>query len=217
MSLLHGIRCLVTAGPTYEAIDPVRFIGNRSSGKMGIAIAEVLAERGADVVLVLGPSSISVSGMVKKIVRVESSDEMYNAVHNEWKDCKIGIFSAAVADYKPKLVVEQKIKKEDAEMTIELVKTKDILYSIGQIKEEQQFLAGFALETHNELENAKKKIIKKNLDLIVLNTLNDTGAGFQLDTNKITLIDKENKITKFELKTKQEVAVDIVNYIESKL
>lgn len=217
MSSLNAVRCLVTAGPTYEAIDPVRFIGNRSSGKMGIAIAEELAIRGADVILVLGPSTIPVSEKVRKIVRVESSDEMYKAVYNEWKDCSIGIFAAAVADYKPKEVAVHKIKKNTSQLTLELVKTKDILHSIGQIKEVNQFLVGFALETNDEIENAKKKIVKKNLDLIVLNTLNDKGAGFQHDTNKITCIDKENKITSFELKSKQEVAVDIVNYLEAKL
>lgn len=216
MRSLRGIQCLVTAGPTYEAIDPVRFIGNRSSGKMGIALAEELATRGADVTLVLGPSSVEVNPIVKKILRVESSDEMYQAVVRVMPLMQLGIFSAAVADYKPKVVAEQKIKKAGESLTIELVKTTDILKTVGETKKEGQILIGFALETQNEIENAQNKIVKKNLDLIVLNSLNDKGAGFQHDTNRITLIDKENKITKFELKSKREVAVDIVNYIESK-
>lgn len=216
MNSLRGVQSLVTAGPTYEAIDPVRFIGNRSSGKMGIALAEELAMRGADVTLVLGPSSIEVNPIVKNIVRVESSDEMYRSVTQVIPFMQLGIFSAAVADYKPKVVADQKIKKAGESLTIELVKTRDILKTVGETKKEGQILVGFALETENEIENAQNKIIKKNLDMIVLNSLNDKGAGFQHDTNRITLIDKENKITKFELKSKREVAVDIVNYIESK-
>ena len=216
MSSLRGIHCLVTAGPTYEAIDPVRFIGNRSSGKMGVALAEELALRGAEVSLVLGPSAVLVNPIVKNILRVESSDEMYHAVRQIMPSIQLGIFSAAVADYKPKEVSEQKIKKSGETMNIELVKTIDILKAAGETKKEGQVLVGFALETQNEIENAQKKIVTKNLDMIVLNSLNDQGAGFLLDTNKVTLIDRENKITKFELKSKREVAVDIVNYIESK-
>lgn len=216
MSALKGVQCLVTAGPTYEAIDPVRFIGNRSSGKMGIAIAEELSHRGAQVTLILGPSSISVPESIGKIIRVESSDEMYQAAVRVWSSCQLGVFAAAVADYKPKEVANQKIKKLGDTISIELVKTLDILQFIGKSKGADQILVGFALETQNELENAKQKIAKKNLDMIVLNSLNDKGAGFQHDTNRITLIDSENKITKFELKTKREVAIDIVNSIESK-
>ena len=216
MSLLRAIHCLVTAGPTYEAIDPVRFIGNRSSGKMGVALAEELALRGAEVSLVLGPSAVLVNPIVKNILRVESSDEMYHAVRQIMPSIQLGIFSAAVADYKPKEVSEQKIKKSGETMNIELVKTIDILKATGETKKEGQVLVGFALETQNEIENAQKKIVTKNLDMIVLNSLNDQGAGFLLDTNRVTLIDRENKITKFELKSKREVAVDIVNYIESK-
>ena len=213
---MRGIHCLVTAGPTYEAIDPVRFIGNRSSGKMGVALAEELALRGAEVSLVLGPSAVLVNPIVKNILRVESSDEMYHAVRQIMPSIQLGIFSAAVADYKPKEVSEQKIKKSGETMNIELVKTIDILKATGETKKEGQVLVGFALETQNEIENAQKKIVTKNLDMIVLNSLNDQGAGFLLDTNRVTLIDRENKITKFELKSKREVAVDIVNYIESK-
>ncbi|MCE2963530.1 MAG: phosphopantothenoylcysteine decarboxylase [Chitinophagales bacterium] len=216
MSALKGVQCLVTAGPTYEAIDPVRYIGNRSSGKMGIAIAEELSHRGAQVTLILGPSSISVPESIGKIIRVESSDEMYQAAVKVWSGCQLGVFAAAVADYKPKEVANQKIKKLGDTISIELVKTSDILQFIGKSKGADQILVGFALETQNELENAKQKIAKKNLDMIVLNSLNDKGAGFQYDTNRITLIDSENKITKFELKTKREVAIDIVNSIESK-
>lgn len=205
----------MTAGPTYEAIDPVRYIGNRSSGKMGIALATELTRRGAEVILVLGPSAERVDQSIAKIVQIESSDEMYRAVMEEWKDCQLGIFAAAVADYKPKELAQQKIKKSDENMTIELVKTKDILKAAGEAKSSHQILVGFALETENEIENAKKKIVKKNLDFIVLNSLRLEGAGFQHDTNQITVIDKENKITNFELKSKQEVAVDIIHYIES--
>ncbi len=216
MSALKGAQCLVTAGPTYEAIDPVRFIGNRSSGKMGIAIAEELSHRGAQVTLILGPSAISVPESIDKIIRVESSDEMYQAAVKVWSNCQLGVFAAAVADYKPKEVANQKIKKLGDTISMDLVKTIDILQSIGKSKGVDQILVGFALETQNELENAKQKIAKKNLDMIVLNSLNDKGAGFEQDTNRITLIDSENKITKFELKTKREVAIDIVNSIESK-
>lgn len=216
MSALNGVQCLVTAGPTYEAIDPVRFIGNRSSGKMGIAIAEELSHRGAQVTLILGPSSISVPESIGKIIRVESSDEMYQATVKVWSNCQLGVFAAAVADYKPKEVANQKIKKLGDTLSMDLVKTIDILQSIGKSKGVDQILVGFALETQNELENAKQKLARKNLDMIVLNSLNDEKAGFQYDTNRITLIDSENKITKFELKTKREVAIDIVNSIESK-
>jgi phosphopantothenoylcysteine decarboxylase/phosphopantothenate--cysteine ligase len=183
---------------------------------MGIAIAEELSHRGAQVTLILGPSSISVPESIGKIIRVESSDEMYQAAVKVWSGCQLGVFAAAVADYKPKEVANQKIKKLGDTISIELVKTSDILQFIGKSKGADQILVGFALETQNELENAKQKIAKKNLDMIVLNSLNDKGAGFQYDTNRITLIDSENKITKFELKTKREVAIDIVNSIESK-
>ena len=216
MSSLRGIKCLVTAGPTYEAIDPVRFIGNRSSGKMGIAIADDLTKRGAEVVLILGPSSEKIPTQIAKVVRIESADDMYHAVMSEIKTVRLGIFSAAVADYKPKVVAQEKIKKAGEELSIDLVKTVDILAEVGKQKSANQVIVGFALETNNEEENAKQKIVKKNLDMIVLNSLKDTGAGFQHDTNQIMIIDKENNSVKFELKSKLEVAVDINNYIESK-
>lgn len=216
MSSLRGIKCLVTAGPTYEAIDPVRFIGNRSSGKMGIAIADDLTKRGAEVVLILGPSSEKIPTQIAKVVRIESADDMYHAVMSEIKTVRLGIFSAAVADYKPKVMAQEKIKKAGEELSIDLVKTVDILAEVGKQKSANQVIVGFALETNNEEENAKQKIVKKNLDMIVLNSLKDTGAGFQHDTNQIMIIDKENNSVKFELKSKLEVAVDINNYIESK-
>jgi len=206
----------VTAGPTYEAIDPVRYIGNRSSGKMGIAIAEDLILRGAEVVLILGPSSETIPPQIAKVIRVESAEDMHRAVMSIIADVQLGIFSAAVADYKPRDVVEEKIKKVGEELSLDLVKTIDILSEVGKRKTATQVIVGFALETNNEEENAKQKIVKKNLDMIVLNSLKDKGAGFQQDTNKIMIVDKENNTTKFELKSKREVAMDINNYIESK-
>ena len=206
----------MTAGPTYEAIDPVRYIGNRSSGKMGIAIAEDLILRGAEVVLILGPSSETIPPQIAKVIRVESAEDMHRAVMSIIADVQLGIFSAAVADYKPRDVVEEKIKKVGEELSLDLVKTIDILSEVGKRKTATQVIVGFALETNNEEENAKQKIVKKNLDMIVLNSLKDKGAGFQQDTNKIMIVDKENNTTKFELKSKREVAMDINNYIESK-
>lgn len=215
MSSLHGVRCLVTAGPTYEAIDPVRFIGNRSSGKMGIAIAEELGRRGAKVTLILGPSSLTVNNYVDQVIRVESADDMLEAVKLVMPEAQLGIFAAAVADYKPVKVESQKIKKNDDQYMLKLIKNTDILLYVGSQKRSDQVLVGFALETQNELENAKKKLVKKNLDMIVLNSLNNPKSGFQYDTNQITLIDKNNNIVYFELKTKVEVARDIVNSIET--
>lgn len=214
---LHGKKALVTAGPTYEAIDPVRFIGNRSSGKMGIAIAEQLAALGADVTLVLGPVTTLVKQAAVKIIRVESGEQMYEAALANFKQQDIVICSAAVADYKPALTSNVKIKKEQAAngnstMNLELIETKDILKELGRQKT-TQYLVGFALETNNLLEYATQKLKSKNLDLIVANAANERGSGFGVDTNKVTLIDKHNKITGFELKPKPEVAKDIVNYI----
>ncbi|MFC4816946.1 bifunctional phosphopantothenoylcysteine decarboxylase/phosphopantothenate--cysteine ligase CoaBC [Flavobacterium sp. GCM10023249] len=209
---LKGRKILVTAGPTYEAIDPVRFIGNHSSGKMGFDIAIAAANLGAEVILVSGPTHLQVKHSLIKLIRVVSAEEMYSACHDYFDAVDVAIAAAAVADYRPKNVADQKIKKNDASFTIELEKTKDILSSLGQIKK-NQFLIGFALETENEIEHAKQKIQKKNLDLIVLNSLNDTGAGFGKPTNKVTFIDKEYTIEPQELKTKEEVAIDIVNKI----
>ena len=204
-SPLFGKQVLITAGPTYEAIDPVRFIGNHSSGKMGFALAQVAGDLGAEVILITGPSHEQLShGNVRRI-DVVSAQEMYEATHNFIDDSDIAIFSAAVSDFTPKVVSSQKIKKKDSNMEVAMVPTKDILASVGQ-KKDKQFLVGFALETENELNNAKDKIQKKNLDLIVLNSLQDKGAGFKSNTNKVTLIDKEGQILSFELKSKQEVA-----------
>ena len=213
---LRGKKVLLTAGPTYEAIDPVRFIGNHSSGKMGFEIAKAAANLGAEVILISGPSHQKVNHSFIKRLDVKSADEMYNAAHQYFNDVDIAILSAAVADYKPKNIADQKIKKKDATLQIELAPTKDILASLGAIKK-QQFLVGFALETNNELENAKGKLKRKNLDAIVLNSLQDKGAGFATDTNKVTIIDKDLNEIPFKLKSKKEVAVDIINEIIKKL
>ncbi|MEO0527096.1 MAG: bifunctional phosphopantothenoylcysteine decarboxylase/phosphopantothenate--cysteine ligase CoaBC [Bacteroidota bacterium] len=213
---LSGKKVLITAGPTYEAIDPVRFIGNHSSGLMGCELAKAAAKFGAEVVLVLGPSHLTVEHHLISIVRVTSADEMYHTVHEYYDTTNIAICAAAVADYRPKTVADQKIKKKADNLTIELVKNKDILFSLGEQKK-SQFLVGFALETENEVENAKGKLAKKNLDAIVLNSLNDSGAGFGKPTNKISFIDKNLRIKTFDLKTKAEVAVDILNEIISNI
>lgn len=209
---LKGKKLLLTAGPTYEAIDPVRFIGNHSSGKMGFEIAKAAANLGAEVFLVSGPSHQTVKHSLIHRIDVKSAQEMYDACHKHYKDVDIAILSAAVADYRPKNVAAQKIKKKDAALVIELEPTKDILKSLGAIKE-NQFLVGFALETNDEVANAKKKIEGKNLNLIVLNSLQDKGAGFAGDTNKITIIDSEFNETSYSLKSKKEVAKDIINEI----
>lgn len=209
---LHNKKVLITAGPTYEAIDPVRFIGNHSSGKMGFEIAKSASQLGAEVILITGPTHQNVSSNLIKIIPVVSAQEMYNATHNNFKDCDIAILSAAVADYKPKFVADKKIKKKDSTLTLELEKTKDILGSLGKIKK-NQFLVGFALETDNELENAIGKLKSKNLDLIVLNSLNDEGAGFGGVTNKVTIIDKNENSVNYGLKSKAEVAKDIMQEI----
>ena len=209
---LFGKKVIITAGPTYEAIDPVRFIGNHSSGKMGFELANAAANLGAKVYLVTGPSHEKVFNSLIKRIEVVSAQEMYTEVHKHYDTSDIAICSAAVADYKPKMVSESKIKKDTDSISIELVKTRDILASLGKTKK-NQFLVGFALETDNEIENATNKLKKKNLDLIVLNSLNDKGAGFKKDTNKITIIDKFEKISEFSLKSKAEVASDIFNEI----
>ncbi|WP_405606086.1 bifunctional phosphopantothenoylcysteine decarboxylase/phosphopantothenate--cysteine ligase CoaBC [Polaribacter sp. Asnod1-A03] len=213
---LKGKKLLLTAGPTYEAIDPVRFIGNHSSGKMGFAIAKAAANLGAEVYLISGPSHQQINHSFVKRIDVVSAEEMYNATHTYFKSVDIAILSAAVADYKPNNVATQKIKKKDSSLQIELAPTKDILASLGKIKKDQ-FLVGFALETNNELENAKGKLKRKNLDAIVLNSLQDKGAGFATDTNKVTIIDKDLNEKSFELKSKVEVAKDIINEIVKKI
>ncbi len=213
---LKGKKVLITAGPTYEAIDPVRFIGNHSTGKMGFEIAKAAASLGAEVVLISGPSNQQVQHSFINRINVTSASEMYDAVHKEFANVDIAILSAAVADYKPKNVATQKIKKTESSLEIQLAPTKDILASLGAIKK-HQFLVGFALETNNEIENAKGKLQRKNLDLIVLNSLQDKGAGFAKSTNKITIIDAALTETPFELKAKSEVAKDIINEVLKKM
>lgn len=210
---LAGKKALVSAGPTYEAIDPVRFIGNHSSGKMGFAIAEELLRKGAEVRLVCGPNSLNLQSSNLHRIDVTSADEMYEACVREFSGADIAVMSAAVADYKPAEVAGKKIKKSDAARTIELVPTKDILAELGRMKSAGQVLVGFALETDNEIANAKAKLERKNLDMVVLNSLRDKGAGFKGDSNKISIIDRDNKTYNFELKSKAEAAADIVAHI----
>ncbi len=209
---LLGKKIIITAGPTYEAIDPVRFIGNHSSGKMGFDLAQSAANFGASVILISGPSHLSIENNLVQLIRVVSAQEMYEECHKYFATSDVFIGAAAVADYKPKNSAVHKIKKSEDTLSIELEKTKDILASLASIKE-NQFLIGFALETENEIENAKLKIQKKNLDLIVLNSLQDKGAGFGSLTNKVTFIDKYFKVEPMELKSKEAVADDILNKI----
>jgi len=209
---LKGKKALVTAGPTYEAIDPVRFIGNHSSGKMGYAIAKSLTELGADVILVSGPTALDSPIGVDRIA-VTSAEEMYETTKQYFDNSDIIVMSAAVADYTPQVVSDQKIKKKEETFSIDLKKTIDILATLGLRKRDNQVLVGFALETNNELENAKTKLLKKNLDFIVLNSMRDRGAGFANDTNKVTVIAKDGNQQVFALKSKTEVAADICNVI----
>ena len=213
MQSLKGKKALITAGPTYEAIDPVRFIGNHSTGKMGYAIANVLAKKGCSVFLVSGPTNLTVEHKNITRIDVESAQQMYEACMDVFPDCDIAVMAAAVADYTVENPADKKIKKKDGNLILELVRTKDILHTLGKEKNKHQILVGFALETNNALENAKKKLKKKNADIIVLNTLQDKGAGFKHNTNKVTILDKRNNISKFELKPKPEVAKDIVDYL----
>lgn len=213
---LFGKNIVVSAGPTYENIDPVRFIGNYSSGKMGFEIAKAASKLGAKVTLVSGPSHESVAGYPIERVNVVSARDMYQAMHDNFAKADVVVMSAAVADYRPKDVADQKIKKNDEDISITLVKNPDILKSLGEIKN-QQILVGFALETNNEEEYAKQKLAKKNLDFIVLNSLQDKEAGFQKNTNKITIIDKNLSMQSFEAKSKAEVAIDILKVIINKL
>lgn len=211
-SSLSSKNILITAGPTYEAIDPVRFIGNHSSGKMGYALAEAAAARGAKVILISGPSQLNPIHPNIELHRVVSAKEMFDKVFQFYSQVDIAIASAAVADYAPKVQATEKIKKNEDSLTIELVKNPDILKTMGERKE-NQFLVGFALETQNELENARTKLQKKNLDLIVLNSLKDSGAGFRGDTNKIQII-SSGEVQAFDLKSKSKVAQDILDQIE---
>lgn len=204
---------LITAGPTIEAIDPVRYISNHSSGKMGFALAEAFHKAGADVILIKGPTAEQVPENVCRVIDVQTADEMFDAVQKHFTDCNILIAAAAVADYTPKETAASKIKKTSGEMIIRLEKTKDILKEMASQKKPGQLVVGFALETDNEIENAKAKLKQKNLDLIILNSLREKGAGFKHDTNKVTMIDRSNKITNFELKPKHLVAEDILEKI----
>ena len=212
---LDGKTVLITAGPTYEAIDPVRFIGNHSSGKMGFSIAEEAAKRGAKVILISGPSSEKANHQNIELHRVTSAKEMFAKVFEYYENSDIAIASAAVADYAPKEIAQEKIKKNEDSLTIELVKNPDILKTMGERKT-KQFLVGFALETQNEEENAKGKLQKKNLDMIVLNSLRDEGAGFKGATNKIKII-TESTLMEFPLKSKNDVAKDILNFVEAQI
>lgn len=209
---LKGKRVLITAGPTYEAIDPVRFIGNRSTGKQGLALAIECADRGAEVHIVLGPSSLKIDQSNIKVTRVESARQMFEAADSDFESSDIIILAAAVADYKSAVISDQKLKKKDNEMSINLEKTIDIAATFGAKKKENQHMIGFALETNDEIEHAKSKLHKKNLDFIVLNSLKDSGAGFAHDTNKITILGKTGDSVTFELKSKENVAKDIIDH-----
>jgi len=216
VSLFEGKKVLITAGPTYEPIDPVRFIGNRSSGKMGYAIAEELSKRGAEVLIISGPVSVNCTNSAIKVYYVETAEQMYQACIKHFPNCNLAVMAAAVADYTPEKPSPLKIKKSDDFLVIRLKKTKDILAALGQMKKNNQILVGFSLETDNEIENSQKKIKQKKCDMLVLNSLQDKGAGFGFDTNKITLIDSKGDVTDYPLKSKTEVAKDIANYIENR-
>ncbi len=214
---LNGKKALVTAGPTYEAIDPVRFIGNHSSGKMGIALAEALYMHGAEVELVCGPVKTTITYKGIKVTHVITADEMYHACISYFPAADIAIMAAAVADYKPAITARQKIKKTEDTFELELIKTRDILKALGSIKKDKQLLVGFALETNNEKNNALKKLNEKNADMIVLNSMNDTEAGFGKETNKVTIFDKAMTEYSFEAKSKKLVANDIVELVIKKI
>lgn len=215
---LKGKKILITAGPTYERIDPVRFIGNYSSGKMGFALAEACAQRGADVALVSGPVSLQAKHPAIHRISVESAEEMYQATVSRFPGMDAAILCAAVADYRPEVLEKEKIKRESTgEMTLHLLPNKDIAATLGEMKEGKQRLVGFALETHDGLHHAMDKLRRKNLDFIVLNSLEDKGAGFQYDTNKVTLLDKEGRVQTFPLKRKEEVASDIIDKLSALL
>lgn len=210
---LTGKKAMVTAGPTYEPIDPVRFIGNHSTGKMGLAIARELQHRGAEVTLIMGPTQVDMSSNGIPIVKVKTADEMYRASNKVFEKSDIAIMAAAVADYAPVAIAKEKIKKKEDKLVLELTKTKDILKSLGEKKKEGQVLVGFALETNDEEQNAADKLQKKNADMIILNSLNDPGAGFGYDTNKITIFEKGGQQFSFDTKSKSEAAKDIVDTI----
>jgi len=210
---LKGKKAIVSAGPTYEPIDPVRFIGNHSSGKMGLAIAKELHNRGAEVTLVMGPTQLDIPANGISVINVNTAEEMFNACEKKFKKSDMAIMAAAVADFTPKEIKKAKIKKGDSDLKLDLVKTKDILKTLGEQKKKSQVLVGFALETDNEKFNALEKLKKKNADMIVLNSLRDEGAGFGHDTNKVTIFEKKGGEFKFETRSKTEVAKDIVDTI----
>lgn len=214
---LKGRKALVTAGPTYEALDPVRFIGNHSSGKMGIALAAELQRRGAEVTLVLGPSMVPVPAGLQKLIRVTSAEEMYEACARVFPQTDIAVMAAAVADYRPAFTADEKIKKKDEELELTLIRTRDVLGSLGKQKRKEQVLVGFALETNNEEAHAREKLEKKNADMIVLNSLRDSGAGFGHDTNKITILLRTGERKTFQTKSKNEVATDIIDTLIANL
>ena len=215
-ALLKGKKLLITAGPTYEMIDPVRFVGNFSSGKMGVALSNMAARMGGEVTLILGPTAPHTIESSVKVCPVVSAQQMYEAAQEAFAHTDIAILAAAVADYKPMVQAPQKIKKKTDQLTLELTKTQDILASLGAQKD-KQLLIGFALETENELENAKGKLTRKHLDAIVLNSLNDKGAGFSVDTNQVTFITREDKVVPIPLKPKTEIAADILTLIHDEL
>ncbi len=210
---LSGLKAFVTAGPTYERLDPVRYIGNFSTGRMGIAVAEALADAGAQVTLIAGPMERKSANPVINTINIESAHEMYEAGMVLGKDADIAVLAAAVADYRPVKLAENKIKKTDGELNLALTKTEDLLAALGKIKQPRQTLVGFALETENEIENAQKKLTAKNADMIVLNSLNDEGAGFKHDTNKITLLKRDGSMTPLPLQSKRNAAIAIVEHI----
>ena len=212
-----GKKIVISAGPTYEKIDPVRFIGNYSTGRMGYAIAEALADAGAEVHLVSGPVNISTENPAIRVYPVESAIEMYDACTRLFPECHMAIMAAAVADYRPEKTETAKIKKKSDELVLRLVKNPDILSALGQMKKEGQIVVGFALETNNEVANATEKLERKNADAIVLNSLNDPGAGFRFDTNKISIILKKGTIFEYPLKDKHLVAIDIITCISENL
>lgn len=217
MNLIAGKKVLITAGPTHEPIDPVRFIGNRSSGKMSIAIADELARRGAEVELVLGPVERRPVSQEVRVHSVMTALDMYEKSTELFENADVAILAAAVADYRPVNAANQKIKSSEAKLVIELEKNPDIAQALGKSKQDDQIMIGFALETFDETKHAIGKLKKKSLDFIVLNSLNDSGAGFQHDTNKIAIIDKQGNNVKFELKSKAQVAVDILDYLNKLL
>ncbi len=211
---LSSKKVLITAGPTREPIDPVRYISNFSTGKMGIALADECARRGAAVTMIKGPTQLKPESDAIKVIDVTTAAEMYDACAQYFAESDVIIFAAAVADYTPKHPANTKIKKKEDDFMLELVKTKDIAYELGKVKTAGQLSVGFALETDNEMANALSKLEKKNFDMIVLNSLQDAGAGFQHNTNKVTIVDKSGNVVKFDLKSKTEVATDILDHIQ---